>query len=192
MFRDILLGVICTLTFLSAPLVAAAGDNDMDLLPEQIALLKSTFPGWIPLRVCTGHLGGLSTHDAVVGLILDNGSLPVGVIWDGFKWTTHRIDKEIDQDSSTPSLGFWDIGFTEDSRGDFRCNFQPGQDAYSSTAMDKPFFDLKKFGLEKNTVVCLATIGYSDKHTNWDCVVYSPVDKHFKFWLRQPRKLQAR
>lgn len=164
---------------------ASAQASEPGLLPAQTALLESSYPGFTVFRSCTGRFGGLDSHDIVLGIHSKNGVHRVGMIWDGTKWVMHDIGAEILKDKDISYYGpiRWNYSVNGDSKEDFRCNFQLGKDdRIGGIEGDEPFFDLKKFGLEKSTIVCFET---DDTYNNWDCLVYSPKDERFKLWFQQ-------
>jgi len=78
--------------------------------------------------------------------------------------------------------------YTLDDRGfagEMKCGVESefGKDSALTLILgDEPFFNLKKNGLEGNTIGCFAT---SDVYNNWDCIVYSPKDGRFRLWFQQ-------
>ncbi len=166
------------------------------LSTDQEKALSNVYPDLRLIALCSGHFSGANQAELVLGVWKPVESKQwwkrevhrVGLIWNKGAWEVHIIDDEIEKDKDL-SRSFpmrWqyaleDKGFT----GKMKCGVESefGKDSDLTYALgDKPFFDLKKTGLQKNKVVCFAT---DDVYNNWDCVVYSPKDRRFRLWFQQ-------
>ena len=186
MSRYFLVGVMAIANLWPVLSHAAAKDGlNAVLLPAQRVVLEARFPAYGAVRTCSGQFGGLDAHDVVAGIVHMNDARPIGIIWDGSKWIIHDIFAEIEQDGgiSNELPLRWNFSFSDNSKEDFRCDLHLGKDdRIGGIEDDKPLFDLKKFGLEKNTVVCFEI---DATYNNWNCVIYSPKDKRFRLWFLQ-------
>jgi hypothetical protein len=163
---------------------------------DQVKALSNVYPDFRILALCPGLFSGTGYNELVLGVWKPVQSARlwkrevhrVGLIWSNAMWEVHIIDDEIEKDRNL-SRSFpmrWqyrlgDTGFI----GEMKCGveFEFGEDSDLTYALgDKPFFDLKKRGMQKNKVVCFST---DDVYNNWDCVVYSPQDGRFRLWYQQ-------
>jgi hypothetical protein len=163
---------------------------------DQVKVLSNVYPDFRILALCSGHFSGTGRSELVLAVWKPVQSEQhwkrqvhrVGLMLNKMTWEVHIIDDEIEKDVGL-SRSFpmrWqysldDKGFV----GKMKCGVESefGKDSDLTYALgDRPFFDLKKMGLQKNKVVCFAT---DDAYNNWDCVVYSPKDGRFRLWYQQ-------
>jgi hypothetical protein len=166
------------------------------LSAEQAAALDKVYPGFRLVSLCPGHFSGNDKDELVLGVWKpvesDNQNERdvhrVGLLWNNGAWDVHIIDDEImnDEDLSHSFPMHWQYSLSDQGfNGDMKCGIESefGEDSDLTYVLgDKPFFDLKKAGLETNKVVCFAT---DDVYNNWDCLVYSPKESRFKLWFQQ-------
>lgn len=182
----------------SPPHTLKASDQENHLtlskqvLPEQLGVVAALYPDFRILTLCPGHFSGGSANELVLGIWQPMQSPKsevhrVGVIWHNQAWQVHVIDDEIERDAKVGSFPQdWQYSFTEKGfSAATKCGVESefGENSDLTYLMgDKPFFSLKKKGLQKNKVACFAT---SDVYNNWDCLVYSPKENRFKLWFQQ-------
>jgi hypothetical protein len=164
------------------------------MLPEQRAAIAKVYPDFRILKLCPGSFSGAKRNELVLGLWKPlESSEPgkrevhrVGLLWSGSAWVVHNIDDEIQKDESV-SRSFplnWEYAFTDKGfTGAMKCGVNLGKEPQLHPGRSqKPLFNLRSMGLQKNKAVCFAT---SDVYNNWDCLVFSPKDKRFRLWYQQ-------
>ncbi len=184
-----------------APKLPAAVENiHRDLVKQlsgdQVKVLSKRYPDFRILALCSGHFSGASQSEWVVAVWKAVQSEQhwkrqvhrVGLVLNKTAWEVHIIDDEIEKDKDL-SRSFplhWQYSLDENGFvGKMKCGVESefGKDSDLTDALgDKPFFDMKKMGLQRNKVVCFAT---DNIYNNWDCVVYSPKDGRFRLWYQQ-------
>jgi len=182
------------------PLPASVENIHRDLVKQlsgdQVKVLSNVYPDFRILALCSGFFSGTGHNELVLGVWKPVQSEQhrkrevhrVGLIWSKTTWEVHIIDGEIekDEDLSRSFPMHWQYSLDDDGFvGEMKCGVESefGKDSDLTYALgDKPFFDLKKMGLQKNKVVCFST---DDVYNNWDCVVYSPKDGRFRLWYQQ-------
>ena len=166
------------------------------LSEDQISALESVYSDFRLVKLCSGHFSGGKQEELVLGAWKPveadtQWKTPihrVGLIRVDSTWQVHVIDDEIekDEDMSHSFPMQWKYSLTDSVfAGEMKCGIESefGKESDLTTDLgDKPFFDLKKAGLQNNKVACFAT---DDVYNNWDCVVYSPDESRFKLWYQQ-------
>ena len=166
------------------------------LSTDQISTLSNVYSDFRLVKLCSGHFSGSTQDELVLGVWKPVESdyewkaliHRVGLIRVGTTWQVHVIDDEIekDEDLSNSFPMHWQYSLTDSGfSGEMKCGIESefGEESDLTYNLgDKPFFDLKKAGLQNNKVTCFAT---DDVYNNWDCVVYSPGENRFKLWYQQ-------
>lgn len=165
------------------------------LSADQIKAVSKIYPDFKVVAVCPGNFSGSGKEELVIGVWKfvesedpwNRGIHRLGLIWNKNSWDVHNIDDELEKDDEISDAHpmLWQYEFNETGFvGDWRCGVESEFKGDSVLSMDgnKPKFDAKKMGLEKNKPVCFAS---SDTYNNWDCVVYSPRDGRFRLWFQQ-------
>ncbi len=186
----------------SAPRVLTSTDQDNHfkfikrLSSEQVKVLSSVYPDFRILKLCFGNFSNTKQEEMVLGIWKPVESKDwwkrevhrIGLIWNENRWEVHVIDDEIEKDKKISRSFPMGWQYTFDNKGftgEVKCGVESefGKDSDLTYALgDKPFFDLKKNGLQGNKIVCFAT---SDVYNNWDCIVYSPKAGRFRLWFQQ-------
>src|SRR5262249_60788726 len=113
----------------------------------QARALSLVYPDFRIVKLCSGRFSGAGREELVLGVWSERRVHRAALIWNRDKWEVHVIDDEIGKDAGV-SHSY--KGFS----GGMKCGVDPefkGDSDLTHALGDKPFFDLKKEGLEKNT-----------------------------------------
>ena len=156
---------------------------------DQVSLLSGVYPDFRIVKLCSGRFSGAGREEWVLGVWSERKVHRAALIWNRDKWEVHVIDDEIGKDAnvshSFPMKWQYSLDKSKGFSGNIKCGVDPefkGDSDLTRALGDKPFFDLRKEGCEKNSIVCFAT---DDVYNNWDCLVYIPKDGRFRLWFQQ-------